>query len=114
MSKKLYVGNLSYSVTTSSLEELFATVGEVASVDVITDRMTGRSRGFAFVEMADDAGAQKAVAELNGRDLDGRAIKVAEARPRRERRDGGGGYDDRRGSRRGDYDDRRGDGGRRY
>lgn len=125
MSKKLYVGNLSYNVTTSSLEELFSSVGEVASVDVITDRMTGRSRGFAFVEMADDAGAQKAVAELNGRDLDGRAIKVAEARPRRERRDGGGGYDDRRGGgggyddrreRRGGggYDDRRGDGGRRY
>jgi cold-inducible RNA-binding protein len=111
MSKKLYVGNLSYSVTTSSLEELFSSVGEVASVDVITDRMTGRSRGFAFVEMAEDAGAQRAIAELNGRDLDGRAIKVAEARPRRDRR-GDGGYDDRRGG--GGYDDRRGGGGRRY
>ena len=104
MGNKLYVGNLSYSVTVSTLEELFATVGEVASVNVITDRMTGRSRGFAFVEMTESAGAQKAIAELNGRDVDGRALKVAEARPQRERRGGGGGYNDRRG----------GGGGRRY
>jgi RNA recognition motif-containing protein len=95
MSKKLYVGNLSYSVTVSTLEELFATVGEVASVNVITDRMTGRSRGFAFVEMMESAAAQKAISELNGRDVGGRAIKVAEARPQRDRR--GGGYNDRRG-----------------
>jgi cold-inducible RNA-binding protein len=101
MSKKLYVGNLSYGVTVSALEELFGSVGEVASVNLITDRMTGRSRGFAFVEMAAVEDAQKAIAELNGRDLDGRAIKVAEARPRRDR--GGGGFDDRR----------RGGGGRR-
>ena len=103
MSKKLYVGNLSYSVTVSALEELFGSVGEVTSVNLITDRMTGRSRGFAFVEMAAVEDAQKAIAELNGRDLEGRAIKVAEARPRRDR--GGGGFDDRR---------RRGGGGRRY
>jgi RNA recognition motif-containing protein len=103
VNKKLYVGNLSYSVTVSTLEELFATVGEVASVNVITDRMTGRSRGFAFVEMADVAGAEKAINELNGRDVEGRAIKVAEARPQRERRSGG--YGDRRGG---------GGGGRRY
>lgn len=103
MSKKLYVGNLSYSVTTSTLEELFGTVGEVTAVNVITDRMTGRSRGFAFVEMAESAGAEKAISELNGRDVDGRALKVAEARPQRERRSGG--YGDRRGG---------GGGGRRY
>jgi RNA recognition motif-containing protein len=102
MNKKLYVGNLGYSVTVSALEELFASVGEVTSVNLITDRMTGRSRGFAFVEMADVEAAKKAIAELNGRDLEGRAIKVAEARPQRERRSGG--YDDRR----------RGGGGRRY
>ena len=94
MSKKLYVGNLSYGVTTSTLEELFGTVGEVTSVNVITDRMTGRSRGFAFVEMAEGADAQKAINELNGRDVEGRAIKVSEARPQRERRSGG--YNDRR------------------
>ena len=103
MSKKLYVGNLGYSVTVSTLEELFASVGEVTSVNVITDRMTGRSRGFAFVEMAEVADAQKAINELNGRDVDGRALKVAEARPQRER--GSGGYNDRRGG---------GGGGRRY
>ena len=102
MNKKLYVGNLSYSVTVSALEEWFASAGEVTSVNLITDRMTGRSRGFAFVEMVDVEAAKKAIAELNGRDLEGRAIKVAEARPQRERR--GGGYDDRR----------RGGGGRRY
>ena len=94
MAKNLYVGNLSYGVTVSSLEELFSSIGEVATVNLITDRMTGRSRGFAFVEMANLEDAQKAIAELNGRDLDGRAIKVAEARPQRDR--GGGGYGDRR------------------
>ncbi|MFQ6100046.1 MAG: RNA recognition motif domain-containing protein [Anaerolineae bacterium] len=101
MTKKLYVGNLGYSVTTNMLEELFASVGEVTSVNVITDRMTGRSRGFAFVEMAKSADAQKAIAELNGRDVEGRAIKVAEARPQRDRQSGG--YDDRRRGRRRRY-----------
>ena len=101
MAKKLYVGNLSYSTTEGNLSELFAQVGEVASVNLITDRMTGRSRGFAFVEMAEESAAQQAIAELNGKELDGRALKVAEARPRKERRDswggggGGGGYRDR-------------------
>jgi RNA recognition motif-containing protein len=98
MAKKLYVGNLSYSTTEGNLSELFAQVGEVASVNLITDRMTGRSRGFAFVEMAEESAAQQAIAELNGKELDGRALKVAEARPRRERRDswGGGGGGGRR------------------
>jgi RNA recognition motif-containing protein len=99
MAKKLYVGNLSYSTTEANLSEFFAQAGEVASVNLITDRMTGRSRGFAFVEMAEDSAAQQAIAELNGKELDGRALKVAEARPRRERRDswdgGGGGRRDR-------------------
>ena len=85
MNKKLYVGNLSYSVTDGVLEELFRSVGEVVSANVITDRMTGRSRGFGFVEMADSAAAQQAIDQLNGRVLDDRAIKVAEARPQRSR-----------------------------
>ena len=101
MAKKLYVGNLSYSTTEGNLSEFFGAVGEVAAVNLITDRMTGRSRGFAFVEMAEESAAQQAIAELNGKELDGRALKVAEARPRKERRDswggggGGGGYRDR-------------------
>jgi cold-inducible RNA-binding protein len=99
MAKKLYVGNLSYSTTEGNLSEFFGAVGEVESVNLITDRMTGRSRGFAFVEMAEESAAQQAIAELNGKELDGRALKIAEARPRRERRDnwggGGGGRRDR-------------------
>jgi RNA recognition motif-containing protein len=93
MAKKLYVGNLSYSTTESRLSEIFGELGEVASVNLITDRMSGRSKGFAFVEMAEEDAAQQAIAELNGKEVDGRALKVAEARPRRERRDswGGGG-----------------------
>jgi len=85
MTKKLYVGNLSYSVTDSILEELFSSVGEVTSANVITDRMTGRSRGFGFVEMVDSAAAQQAIEQLNDRELEGRAIKVAEARPQKSR-----------------------------
>lgn len=80
--KKLYVGNLPWSVTDSELEGLFADVGEVISARVITDRDTGRSRGFGFVEM-DDAGATKAISELNGKDLGGRALRVNEANERR-------------------------------
>jgi RNA recognition motif-containing protein len=89
MSKKLYVGNLSYSTTSASLSELFGELGEVLSVNLITDRMTGRSRGFAFVEMAEHTAAMEAINKLNGRELDGRALKVAEARPRRDDRGGG-------------------------
>lgn len=80
--KKLYVGNLPWSVTDSELEGLFADIGEVISARVITDRDTGRSRGFGFVEM-DDAGAAKAITELNGKDLGGRALRVNEANERR-------------------------------
>jgi cold-inducible RNA-binding protein len=85
MAKKLYVGNLDYTTTEASLSELFASVGEVLSVNLITDRMTGRSRGFAFVEMAEASAAQRAIDELNGKMVGQRQIKVAEARPQKPR-----------------------------
>jgi len=87
MTKKLYVGNLSYETTGPTLSELFGTIGDVVSVNIITDRMSGRSRGFGFVEMAEESAAQEAINQLNGRELDGRAIKVAAAKPRRDRDD---------------------------
>ena len=99
MAKRVYVGKLSYDTTESTLSELFAEFGEVASVNLIVDRDSGRSKGFAFVEMADDAAAQHAIEQLNGREVDGRTIAVAEARPKREGR--------------GDRGDRGGGGGRR-
>ncbi|MEQ8484549.1 MAG: RNA-binding protein [Pseudomonadales bacterium] len=80
--KKLYVGNLPWSVNDSELEALFAPVGQVISARVITDRDTGRSRGFGFVEM-DDSGAANAIAELNGKDVGGRPLRVNEANERR-------------------------------
>ena len=86
MAKNLYVGNLSYTTTSPDLSQLFGAIGEVVSVNLITDRMSGRSRGFAFVEMADNATAQEAINQLNGREVDGRELKVAEARPKREDR----------------------------
>ena len=95
MGKKLYVGNLPYSATEASLRELFAPLGEVTSVSIITDRDSGRSKGFGFVEMATEAAAQQAIAQINGKNLDERAITVAEARPQTERGGfggGGGGY----------------------
>lgn len=87
MTKKLYVGNLSYATTEGNLSELFGTVGEVASVSLITDRSSGRSKGFAFVEMAEDSAAQEAITQLNSKELDGREINVAEARPQKPRGD---------------------------
>jgi RNA recognition motif-containing protein len=95
MSKKLYVGNLNYSTTEGKISELFNEIGEVVSADLIIDRYSGRSKGFAFVEMADQTTAQKAIDQLNGREVDGRAIKVAEARPKKPRRNNsyGGGYE---------------------
>jgi cold-inducible RNA-binding protein len=92
MTKKLYVGNLSFQTTESELEDLFGQAGEVESVRIITDRDTGRSRGFGFVEMGDE-NAEKAVSQFNGTDLDGRALTVNEARPQVNR--GGGGGDSR-------------------
>jgi RNA recognition motif-containing protein len=91
MGKKLYVGNLSYQVSSSDLENLFAQYGSVRSAEVIQDRDTGRSKGFGFVEMADDQGAQEAIRNLNEKEHDGRPLTVNEARPREERPRGGGG-----------------------
>jgi RNA recognition motif-containing protein len=88
---RLYVGNLSYNVTNESLEELFAQFGAVKSAQVIMDRDTGRSKGFGFVEMADDNAARDAIAGLNETTHDGRPLTVNEARPREERGGGGGG-----------------------
>lgn len=92
MGTKLYVGNLSFDTEESDLNALFASCGKVVSCNVIMDRMTNKSRGFAFVEMGNQADATKAIAELNGKDCNGRALKVNEARPREERSGGGGGY----------------------
>jgi RNA recognition motif-containing protein len=89
MGRKLYVGNLPYSATEQSLREAFAASGTVDSVSVITDRDTGQSKGFAFVEMASDREAQAATQAMNGQMLDGRQIKVNEAKPRENK--GGGG-----------------------
>ena len=91
MAKKLYVGNLSYQVDSSELEQLFGQHGQVLSAQVINDRETGRSKGFGFVEMADDGEAEAAIAALNGQGHGGRALTVNEARPRDERGGGGGG-----------------------
>ncbi len=93
MGSKLYVGNLSYNTTSSELESLFGAHGTVQSAEVISDRDTGRSKGFGFVQMGSDAEAQAAIAALNGKEHDGRALTVNEAKPREERpRGGGGGY----------------------
>jgi len=91
MGKKLYVGNLSYSVDSSELEQLFGAHGQVVSAQIINDRDTGRSKGFGFVEMSSDAEAQAAITALNGTQHEGRALTVNEARPREERSGGGGG-----------------------
>jgi len=82
---KLYVGNLPYSTNDDSLREHFASAGTVASATVVTDRETGRSRGFGFVEFENDAEGRAAIDQLDGKELDGRALKVNEARPREER-----------------------------
>lgn len=100
MGKKLYVGNMSYSVTSETLKQLFGAFGKVTSADVIMDRETGRSKGFGFVEMSTDAEAAAAIAGTNGKDVDGRALTVNEARPQAPRTGGGGfggGDRDRRG-----------------
>ena len=82
MGRKLYVGNLDYSVTTDDLKELFGQIGSCESVAIINDRDTGQSKGFGFVEMSTDAEAQKAIQQLNSKDLKGRALKVNEANER--------------------------------
>lgn len=88
---RLYVGNLSYNMTSQGLEELFAEYGQVKSAQVVQDRDTGRSKGFGFVEMSDNGQAQAAMTGLNSKEVDGRALTVNEARPREERSFGGGG-----------------------
>lgn len=98
MSKKLYVGNLGYGVTSSDLSKLFEPHGTVESAQVIMDRDTGKSKGFGFVEMKTPEEAQAAITALNGQDADGRALKVNEAKPRADNSRGGsgGGYGSRR------------------
>ena len=96
---KLFVGNFAFNTTEDDLRELFQAYGNVESVAVVTDRDTGRSRGFGFVEMSANAEADRAIAELNGRELDGRALNVNEARPKTERSGGGGGGGSRRNNR---------------
>lgn len=107
MAKKLYVGGLSYNTTESQLKDTFSEAGTVESANVITDKMSGRSKGFGFVEMSSDEEAQKAIEMFNGKELDGRTITVNEARPMEPRQGGGGGFNrgggggggDRRGGR---------------
>ncbi|MGI8543409.1 MAG: RNA recognition motif domain-containing protein [Aridibacter sp.] len=91
MSTKLYVGNLSFSATEQDLEEVFGEIGTVESVNIIEDRDTGRSRGFGFVEMSSQEEAQNAISELDGKEVEGRNLKVNEAKPRENRGGGGGG-----------------------
>lgn len=105
MAQKLYVGNLSYNVNDESLKALFAQAGTVQSAMIITDKMSGRSKGFGFVEMGSDAEAQAAIDMFNGKDFEGRNLTVNEARPKEERPRGGFGG--------GRGDDRGGFGGRR-
>jgi cold-inducible RNA-binding protein len=111
VAKKLYVGNLSYDVSNTELEQMFQAHGQVQSAQVIMDRDTGRSKGFGFVEMANDQEAEAAIAALNGKQANGRALTVNEARPREDRGGGGG---SRGGSRGGYGGGGGGGGGRRY
>lgn len=98
----IYISNLSFSTSDAGLKDLFAEYGDISSAKVITDRETGRSRGFGFVEMPDDEQAQKAIAELNEKEFDGKVINVTVAKPKTEKRDfnnnrrGGGGYNSKR------------------
>src|SRR5436190_18815913 len=103
MAKKIYVGNLSFQTTDDDLNQMFSEVGQVESVQIITDRDTGRSKGFAFVEMSDDAAATKAIERFNGKEVNGRALTVNEARPKDSGSRGSGGGRDRGGRGRGGY-----------
>ena len=103
MGRKMYCGNLSYNVSSSDLEQLFSQFGSVESAEVITDRDTGRSKGFGFVEMASEAEAQAAINGLNETEHNGRPLTVNEAKPRENRRGGGGGGGGRGGGGRGGY-----------
>jgi RNA recognition motif-containing protein len=112
--KKLYVGNLSYNVTNDTLEEMFSQFGEVRSAEVIQDRETGRSKGFGFVEMSEDNGAQSAIQGLHEKQHDGRPLTVNEAKPRESRGGGGGGGGHRGGGGGGGYRGGGGGGGGGY
>ena len=124
MATKLYVGNLPYTAKEESLKDHFSSAGSVASVKIIIDRETGRSKGFGFVEMESDDGAQSAVSQLDGQEFEGRSLRVSEAKPQPERESRGGGFGGGRsgggfgggGNRGGDRGDRgsRGGGGGRY
>ncbi|MDD2486344.1 MAG: RNA-binding protein [bacterium] len=96
MTKRLYVGNLAYGVDNTELENLFRPYGTVKSATIITDRDTGRSKGFGFVEMSSDAEAEAAIKDLNGKEASGRVLTVNEARPRMEREERGAGKGGRR------------------
>jgi RNA recognition motif-containing protein len=114
MNSKLFVGNLSFNTTENELQDLFASCGSVTEVNLITDRMSGRSKGFAFVTMSTPEEAQSAIGALNGKNINGRDLSVSEARPREERPErsgGGGGYRGGGGERGGDN---RGGGRRQY
>src|SRR5678815_4343817 len=102
MSTKLFVGNLSFQTTSADLQEMFSQAGTVQSASVIEDRETGRSRGFAFVEMSTNDEATAAISQFNGKEISGRALKVNEAKPR-ENRNGGGGRNFGGGGGRGGY-----------
>ena len=108
MSTKLYVGNLAFQTTSQELQQLFGQAGTVQSASVVEDRDTGRSRGFAFVEMSSDEEANSAIEQFNGKEVGGRSLKVNEAKPRENRGGGGRGFSDNRGG--GGYS---GNGGRR-
>lgn len=91
MSMKLYVGNLSFNTSTQDLEQIFGEVGTVDSANIIEDRETGRSRGFGFIEMSSKEEGQNAISQLDGKEVDGRSLKVNEAKPQENRGGGGGG-----------------------
>ena len=115
MAKKIYVGNLAFSVTDDELQQAFSSFGNVTSARVVIDKMSGRSKGFGFVEIEDDGAADEAVNKMNGQTIAGRAVRVSEAKPQEPRTGGGGG---RGGPRRdgggGGYGGDRGGGGDRY
>ena len=113
MAKRLYVGGLPYETTDDELKDLFSEAGTVESAKVVTDRYSGRSRGFGFVEMSTDEEAQKAVESMNGKQIGERSITVNEAKPMGERKEGGFG-EGRRGGSRGGFGGDRGGFGRRY
>jgi RNA recognition motif-containing protein len=113
MSMKLYVGNLSFSTSSQDLQELFAQAGTVESASIVEDRETGRSRGFAFVEMSTKEEGEAAISQFNGKEIGGRALKVNEAKPREPRTGGGGGRGGFGGGRGGGYGGGRSGGGGR-